>query len=65
MTFDSSDSDDNSYNKLNLSDAKLANLKSPCYLKLQAMIHTLQQFRDEYQGARVPFYDKKYLMNKF
>ena len=65
MTFDSSDDDEVSYNQLNLSDAKLANLKSPVFLKLEAMIQTLQQFRDEYQGARVPFYDKKYLMNKF
>ena len=59
----SSNSGENRFN-LNLSDEKLANIKSPMFLKLQAMISTLEKFREEMDGSRVPKYEVAYIAKK-
>lgn len=53
-----------SIRNLNLSDEKLANIKSPMYLKLQKMINTLGKFREEMDGSRVPKYEIAFLAKK-
>ena len=50
--------------QLKLSDAKLANIKSPCFLKLEAMISTLDKFRSEMDGQRVAKFEIEYLKKK-
>ena len=59
----SSESDEYKWN-LNLSNEKLANIKSPMFLKLEAMIATLGEFRKEYDGDRVPKYEIAFLAKK-
>ena len=49
---------------LKLSDSRLANIKSPVYLKLEAMIGTLDKFRSEMDGNRVPRFEVTYLKKK-
>ena len=52
------------YHGLNLSDAKIANIKSSCYLKLEAMILTLDRFRSEMDGNRIPKFEIAFLDKK-
>lgn len=53
-----------SLRNLNLSDEKLANIKSPIYQQLNAMISTLGKFREEMDGTRVPKYELAFLARK-
>ena len=54
----SSHSDNNKpYDQLNISDTKLANIKSPVYLKLETMIDTLQMIRTQLDGKRIPKFE--------
>lgn len=46
---------------LNISDQKLANFKSPMFLKLESMIQTLDKFRHEMDGNRVPKYEQHFI----
>ena len=62
-TTDSNESDEYKWN-LNISADKLANIKSPMFLKLESMIATLSQFRKEYDGERVPRYEVAFLAKK-
>ena len=39
-------------------------MKSPMFLKLENMIQTLSQFREEYDGTRVPKYEVAFLEKK-
>ena len=48
----------------NISDEKLANIKSPMFLRLEAMIETVDQFRKEFDGSRVPKYELAFLAKK-
>ena len=41
-------------------DEKLANMKSPVYLKLETMIETIDFFRKEMDGNRVPKFEQSY-----
>ena len=50
--------------KANISDEKLANIKSPLYLRLEAMIGTVDQFRKEFDGERIPKYEIAFLAKK-
>ena len=49
---------------LNISNEKLANIKSPMFLRLEAMITTVDQFRKEFDGTRVPMYEVAFLAKK-
>ena len=49
---------------INLSDEKLANIKSPIFLKLETMISALDKFRSEMDGNRVPKYEVAFLQKK-
>ncbi len=49
---------------INLSDEKLANIKSPMFLRLESMINTLDKFRTEMDGSRVPKYEVAFLQKK-
>ena len=42
----------------------MANFKSPVYVKLENMIETLNMFRNEMDGKRIPKYEKTYMMKK-
>ena len=46
---------------LNLSDQKLANIKSPMFLKLEEMIQTVGMFKTEMIGTRVPKYEQRFI----
>jgi len=46
---------------LNISDQKLMNFKSPMFLKLESMIHTLDKFRVEMDGSRVPKFEQHFI----
>ena len=46
---------------LNISDEKLANIKSPMFLKLESMIQTLDKFRTEMDGSRVPKFEVAFI----
>ena len=46
---------------LHISAQKLANIKSPMFMKLDAMIHTLDKFRGEMQGDRVPKFEAAFI----
>lgn len=48
----------------NISEQKLANIKSPMFLRLEAMIQTVDQFRKEFDGTRVPKYEVAFLAKK-
>jgi len=52
------------YSQLNLSAAKLANFKTPTFLHLTNMITTLDKFRTEMDGSRVPKYEIAYIEKK-
>ena len=52
------------FHGLNLSDAKLANIKSPVFLRLETMISTLDRFRSEMDGNRIPKYEMAFLEKK-
>ena len=45
---------------LNISDTRMDNFKSPMFLKLENMISTLDKFRTEMDGARVPKYEQHF-----
>ena len=45
---------------MHLTDEKLANMKSPVYLKLETMIETIDFFRKEMDGNRVPKFEQSY-----
>ena len=51
-------------NYLKLSDNKLANIKSPTFLKLDSLINHLGHFRKEFMGNRIPNYEQQYLIRK-
>ena len=57
----SSQSDKRPLYNLNLTDAKLANIKSPVFLRLEAMISTLGRFREEMDGSRIPVWEQQWL----
>ena len=46
--------------ELNLSEDKLANIKSPVYLKLENMIQTLDMFRNNMDGKRIPKFEQAF-----
>ena len=49
---------------LNLSDAKMANIKSPVFMRLETMISTLGRFREEMDGTRIPKWEQQWLERK-
>ena len=49
---------------LNLSKEKMENLKSPVWLKLDSMIETLDNYRNNMSGQRVPNFQKQFIMRK-
>ena len=49
---------------LNLSDDKLANIKSPTFLKLDSLINHLAHFRREFMGQRIPKYEQQFMLRK-
>ena len=53
-------SDYQNRHKFKLSDAKLANFKSPVFLKLESMIETIGTFQGEMKGTRVPVWEQTF-----
>ena len=49
---------------LKLSEDKLANIKSPTFLKLDSLINHLGHFRKEFLGNRIPKYEQQFLVRK-
>ena len=49
---------------LKLSEDKLANIKSPTFLKLDSLINHLGHFRKEFMGDRIPTFEQQYLIRK-
>ena len=49
---------------LNISDSRIDNFKSPMFLKLETMISTLDKFRSEMDGSRVPKYEKHFIAKR-
>ena len=49
---------------LNLSADKMENIKSPVHLRLEKMIDTLQTYREEYTGSRVPVFEQHFEKRK-
>ena len=42
----------------------MANIKSPVFLRLEAMISTLGRFREEMDGSRIPKWEMQWLERK-
>lgn len=49
---------------LKLSEDKLANIKSPTFLKLDSLINHLGHFRREFMGQRIPKYEEQFLIRR-
>ena len=47
-----------------LTEEKMQNMKSPTWLKLEAMIQTLNMYRNEMAGKRIPKFKQKYMEMK-
>ena len=45
---------------MNMSEEKIANIKSPVFLKLETMIETINMFRQEMDGNRVPKFEQNF-----
>ena len=43
-----------------MSEEKIANIKSPVFLKLETMIETINMFRQEMDGNRVPKFEQNF-----
>ena len=42
----------------------MANIKSPVFLRLEAMISTLGRFREEMDGSRIPIWEQQWQERK-
>lgn len=49
---------------INLTDEKMANIKSPMYLRLQKMIETLGVYRSEMETQKLPRFEANYVARK-
>ena len=49
---------------INLTDEKMANIKSPMYLRLQKMIETLGVYRSEMETQKLPRFEANYIARK-
>lgn len=49
---------------LNISDEKLANIKSPITMRLEAMVETLDQHREEESKRRIPMFQAAFAVKK-
>ena len=54
----------NAERMLKLSKEKMDNIKSPLFLKLANMIETLDNYRNNMEGQRIPNFQREFIMRK-